>query len=300
MSNDPTTGTPRRFEASEDDPNAVRILPESSYLPDETPARRYQPYEPYEPAQESQPVKPPPPYSDRPLQAEQPSLPTAAATPAEPPARRSSSACTIIAVTFAILALSCALLGFATIQGGLEGLGKLAGSFPSFGLVTTPTVTIDTSRPTIIDKVTAMGRLETVHYQLEKVISAKSTGPLPDFLTSDRILLVAHGEVIAGIDLTKLDESDIQVDGENVTIWLPEPEILVARLDNNKTYVYDRETGIFSRPDPNLETQVRQAAEQQILQAALEDGILERARTNAEEVIRTLVTGLGYKDVEFR
>ena len=80
---------------------------------------------------------------------------------------------------------------------------------------------------------------------------------------------------------------------------LPEPEILYTRLDNDKTYVYDRQTGIFSKPDPNLETQIRQAAEQQIRESALEGGILEKARENAEQVVRTLITGLGYEDVEF-
>jgi hypothetical protein len=181
-------------------------------------------------------------------------------------------------------------------------LGKLTGiipSFPDLGLVTTPTVTIDNSRPTIISSVRALSKVETVHYELEKVVTGQSTGPLFDFLTSDKILLVAHGQVVAGLDLSKITDDDVIVEGEKVTITLPEPEILYSRLDNDKTYVYDRQTGIFSRPDPNLETQIRQAAEQQIKEAAIEDGILIKASENGEQVIRTLLTGLGFKEVEF-
>jgi len=196
-----------------------------------------------------------------------------------------------------VLLLSCALLAFATLKNGFDGIGKLAGVFPS--ILSSPTVTIDTSRPTVLDEVRSLSKLETVHYQLEKVVTGKSSGPLPDFLTSDKILLVAHGEVVAGVDLSKITEDDVSVVSNTVTIRLPKAEVLYSKLDNDKTYVYDRQTGIFSRPDPNLETQIREAAEQDILNTAMEDGILDQAATNAQDVLRTLLTGLGYKQVNF-
>lgn len=210
------------------------------------------------------------------------------------------SACAIIAATFSLLLLSCAALAFFTLGKGLDGLGKLGGflpSFPSLGM--TQTVTIDTSQPTVIDKIQALSKLETVHYELEKVVSGKSSGPLPDFLTSDKILLVAHGEVTAGVDLSKLKPSDVKVLSDTVTIKLPPGEILVNTLDNDKTYVYDRQTGIFNKPDPNLETDIRRVAEQEILQTAMEDGILNKAQENAKDVLRALIIGLGYKEVQF-
>ncbi len=218
--------------------------------------------------------------------------------PAAAQVRRGPSSCAILAGTFSLLALSCALLAFATVQGGLDSLGKLGGIFPKLDLPITPTVTIDTRQPAVIEKIRALSKLETVHYEMEKVISGKSSTSLPEFLVGDKILLVAHGEVVAGIDLSKIKSEDIVVDGDQVTITVPEPEILYSKLDNDKTYVYDRQTGIFSKPDPNLETQIRQTAEQEIVNAALEDGILARAQANGEQVIRTLLAGLGYPDVE--
>jgi hypothetical protein len=151
----------------------------------------------------------------------------------------------------------------------------------------------------VIDRVRALSKLETVHYELEKVVTGKSSGPLPDFFTSDKILLVAHGEVVAGIDLSKLQPDDVTVVSDTVTIRLPSPEILHKSLDNEKTYVYDRQTGIFNKPDPNLETDIRRVAEQEILETALEDGILIKATENAKDVLRTLITGLGYEEVRF-
>ena len=54
----------------------------------------------------------------------------------------------------------------------------------------------------------------------------------------------------------------------------PPAEVFIATLDNQKSYVYDRETGIFTKGVNDLETLARQAAEQEILKAAMEDGIL--------------------------
>lgn len=281
----------REFEAIGLDEGAetARILPDD-VMEQSQPYEAGSAYKPYEPA------------STRRAQVRASSARTARTPlPSVVQARRGPSACVILAGTFSLLAIACALLAFATLQGGLNGLGRLTGIVPDFGklLVTTPTVTIDTSRPTVIDQVRALNRLETVNYQLEKVVSARSSGPLPDFLTSDRILLVAHGEVVGGVDLSKLAPGDIKVTTDTVTLKLPAPEILYSKLDNSKTYVYDRQTGIFSKPDPNLETQIRQVAEQQIVQAALEDGILDQARTNAQSVIRSLIIGLGYRRVDF-
>src|SRR5436190_3160983 len=164
--------------------------------------------------------------------------------------RRSSSACVIMAITFAILSLSCLILGAGTLRSGLEGLGRLGGVLPSLNLslVTTPTVTIDTSKPTILQSVRALSKLESVNYQLEKVVTGKSSGPLFDFLTSDKILLVAHGDVVAGVDFSKVKAENVNEQGYSVTVYIPAAEILYSKLDNDKTYVYDRQTGIFSKP----------------------------------------------------
>jgi len=193
------------------------------------------------------------------------------------------------------------LLTFATLQGGLSGLGKLGGLVPSLGLsfATTPTVTIDTSRPSVIEQVRSLSKLETVHYDLEKVITGKSSGPLFDFLTSDKILLVAHGEVVGGVDLGSVTTDAVKVDGDRVTIRLPRAEILYSKLDNDKTYVYDRQTGLLSKPDPNLESRLRVAGEEQIVEAAKEDGILSKAEENVKQTLRIMLHGLGYGDVQF-
>ncbi len=159
-----------------------------------------------------------------------------------------------------------------------------------------PTPTIIASPATIIRQVQALGRLETVSYTIEKVITAESGQGAFAFLLGDRLLLVAHGQVIAGVDMSLMQQSNVQVEGETVHLTLPAAEIFVATLDNEKTYVYSRETGPFGL-QKNLESQARQAAQEAILQAAIEDGILQLAQTNAEVFITKLLYTLGFKEV---
>lgn len=165
--------------------------------------------------------------------------------------------------------------------------------------ITNPTLTIIPDPVTIIRQVRSLSRLETASYTVEKVITAASgQGPFA-FLFGDQLLLVAHGQVIAGVDLGKMEEDDIVVaeDG-TVVVVLPPAEVFVATLDNQKSYVYDRDTGLMGMK-LDLETEARQAAEVEILNAALEDGILEMAQRNAETYVRHLILTLGFREVIF-
>jgi hypothetical protein len=143
-----------------------------------------------------------------------------------------------------------------------------------------------------------LARLETVVYSIDKVVEGQRENVLlPDFLAGEKLLLVAHGEVIAGIDLGQLKAGDVTVSGDSVRVHLPATQILSTRLDNTHTRVYSRSTGLLVAADPNLESVVRQAAEQQVTQAAMADGILDKAHTNAQAAFTTLLYGLGFHTV---
>jgi hypothetical protein len=162
-----------------------------------------------------------------------------------------------------------------------------------------PTPTIIPDPVTIIHEVRSLARLETIQYTVEKVISADvGHGVFASFF-EDRLLLVAHGMVIAGIDLEKLKPEDMWLDGSVLNVRLPDAEVFVATLDNEKTYIYERDTGIFRGPNQDLETLARQAAENEILKAAIEDGILDVAGQNAESYLSRFFRALGYADVIF-
>jgi Protein of unknown function (DUF4230) len=159
-------------------------------------------------------------------------------------------------------------------------------------------VHINVDQPTVIRQVRSLQRLETVSYTMDKIISGERENPvLPAFLAGDKLLLVVHGEVVAGVDLSKLQPNDVVVSDRSVAIHLPQAEIFTTRLDSAKTRVYSRETGLFSSPDPNLESEVREEAERQLQAAALQDGILKTASANAQQTLTTLLRGLGFETV---
>ncbi len=166
-------------------------------------------------------------------------------------------------------------------------------------LIPQPTPTIYPSAATVIESVQALSRLETASYQMEKVITAESgQGPL-GFLFGDKLLLIAYGKIIAGIDLSYIGPNDLLTTDEGtVYMRLPPAEIFVATLDNSRTYVYDRRTGVVGM-NPQLETAARQEAEHLMLQAAIENGLLETAEDNARNVLRSLIMSLGFKHVIF-
>jgi hypothetical protein len=85
-----------------------------------------------------------------------------------------------------------------------------------------------------------------------------------------------------------------------VSIHLPAAEILSTRIDKVKTKVYSRDTGLFSSPDPNLESEVREKAERQLQQAALQDGVLKLTADNARSTISGMLKGFGFHEVEIR
>ena len=164
--------------------------------------------------------------------------------------------------------------------------------------VTGRPVRFDVSSPAVVEKIRQLSRLETVEYSLDKIVEGERQSPfLPNFLAGDKLLLVAHGEVIAGIDLGQLKAGDVQVRGDAVHVRLPAAQILTTRIDNGRTRVYSRTTGLLVPTDPNLESEVRLTAEQQIAQAALDDGILEKARLNGRTSVTALLYGLGFHTV---
>jgi len=165
--------------------------------------------------------------------------------------------------------------------------------------VLNPTPTILPDPVTIINEVRSLARLETIQYSVEKIITAEIGQEVFGPLFGDRLLFVAHGTVIAGIDLDKIEASDLDLQRGFLMVRLPDAEIFITAVDNEKSYVYDRQTGLFKKGEQDLETLARQAAEEEIYQAALDDGILDQAAINGEVYLLKLFNALGFENVVF-
>lgn len=161
-------------------------------------------------------------------------------------------------------------------------------------------------RPTadVVVAVRDLARLESASFHMERIIDMSSHQARLGGLVQaeDSILLVAAADVVAGVDLAEMQDGDVVIepDAHRAVITLPPVRVLSARLDNDRTYVYRRETDLLARRRESLETQARREAEDTLEHAALEAGILERAERNARRTIEALVRSLGYEHVEVR
>ena len=206
-------------------------------------------------------------------------------------------------------ASSKAKIVFALILGvlvGVIGLAEISRKTDSsiwnhiLAALTGRSTSFDVNQPTVVNKIQQLHRLETVVYTMDKVVTGEKNNPiLPDFLTGDRLLLLVHGEVIAGIDFGNLKSNEVKLSAKQVRLHLPDAQLFTTRLDSEKTRVYSRQTGLLVPTDPNLETQVRAEAERQLHDAALADGILRTAQQNARATITSLLQGLGFETIEF-
>jgi hypothetical protein len=161
------------------------------------------------------------------------------------------------------------------------------------------TLRIDTSQPTVVVQIRRLARLESVAFTMDKMVSGDREGRvLPAFLTGDRILLEVHGQAIAGVDLGQLTPADVHVSGPSVHVHLPPAQLFTVDLDDQKTHVYSRTTGLLVPVDPSLESEVRAQAVENLRQSALSAGILTTAHQNACSTVTKLLLGLGFEQAQ--
>jgi hypothetical protein len=149
---------------------------------------------------------------------------------------------------------------------------------------------------TVLRQVQTLSQLVTVKYVMEKVVVYEDVKWFPG--GDNRVLMIAHGIVKAGVDLERLKPEDVEVVGKMVKVRLPVAQITDCYLDDNQTQVVERSTGLLRSFDKNLEQTARQIAVDDIRRAARYAGILKDADERARAQIERLFLQTGY-GVEF-
>ena len=151
---------------------------------------------------------------------------------------------------------------------------------------------------TVLQQVQTLSELITVKYVMEKVVIFEDVKWYPG--GDNRVLLVAHGIVKAGVDLKQLEPGDVSVNGKTLSLRLPPARITDAYLDEKETRVIERTTGLLRLFDKDLEQTARQIAVGDIHRAARNAGILKDAEDRAREQLRVLFLQSGFEQIEFR
>jgi Protein of unknown function (DUF4230) len=200
--------------------------------------------------------------------------------------------------TTLVLALVIVVLG--VVLG--VGLARFGSLLPIVGPLLAEKPPRTTTGPVVVEGIQELDQLATVRWTESVPVTRETGGDILDRLFSgEKVIVMATGKVEAGVDLGDITKDDVSVGGDSVTIDLPQPEILSASLDEEKTRVYDRDFSPLNiRPDDQLVEEARLQAIQKIKGAARENEILDTAENNAEDSVRAFVTTLGFEEVRFR
>lgn len=151
-----------------------------------------------------------------------------------------------------------------------------------------------TAQRIVLKEITALGKLELVRYTFKDIVEHEQ---LNTFLPNPRAVLIVEGEATGCIDLTKISLSDVITDGDSVTVRLPKPELCGWKINHDRSRVYDTRFSFLT--DSQLVSDAYRQAERQIRQSALNGGILEQTRRNADRMLRPLLERISGHRVGF-
>ena len=177
------------------------------------------------------------------------------------------------------------------------GLARYGANLPVVGWFFGEGQSQTTTSAVALEGIQKLDQLDTVRMTQSVVVTRETGGTeLRRFLTGEEVILVAVGDVEAGVNLSDLTEQDVQIEENVVTLNMPEPEISSVALDEEETRLYDRDQGILRlRPDETLVEEARREARDELEAAARQNDIRATAESNAEDTIRTFLTTLGLR-----
>lgn len=203
--------------------------------------------------------------------------------------------------------LAAVLVGVLLLVGVAYGIGRATATRLALPPPSSTTTTV-AATPNVLVAVRDLKRLETESYHFERVIdmSRTETHLYGIIEGKDRLLLVASGDVTAGVDLAELREGDVEVHWDpqsgtrSVTITLPAAQIFHSELDEEKTHVHDRATDLVAHRDEKLEGDARALAQREMTQAAKDAHLLDRAGDAAKRTVEQLLRSLGFTAIDVK
>ncbi|MEI6343002.1 MAG: DUF4230 domain-containing protein [Verrucomicrobiota bacterium] len=176
---------------------------------------------------------------------------------------------------------------------GVLGTGVAAGWWVARSIATPgPARIADTA--SVVTRVQGLHQLVSVKYVVEKVVLLEDA----KWYGESRLLMVAHGVAKAGVDLSRLDARAVRADDRRVRVELPRPQLTDVYLDDRRTQVVERSTGVLRAFDKDLEQDGRRQALDQVRLAVREAGILKDAEDRARQQVSALFRQSGFDEVE--
>ena len=211
----------------------------------------------------------------------------------QPPARRMNTVLLVFGVLF--LAAVVAVGGFVTAN-----VANVVNAIP------TPAEVVEVLEPepyleigpVIVRSVRDLAELTTVEVVEYTIVEKGTDEGWLQWARGDSLRLIAVANIGAGVDLSEISVDSFSVSPDGVVeVVLPPAEIQYVSVDSEATQILDRDKGLFTKGDPQLESEARRVAETLLVENATSEGILTKAEENARSVMTNFLTSLGYEDV---
>jgi hypothetical protein len=164
------------------------------------------------------------------------------------------------------------------------------------------TETTDRSQPALLQSVRDLSQYHAAEGDFQVIVDLEhDVAWVPDIIAGSHTLFVARGTVSAYIDFDTLSDKALTVDTEKKTVQvhLPAPKLAKPNLDQEHTYVYSEDRGVWDRVKSMFEPQDQREfyvlAQKKIGDAAKETGLTTRAERNTRQMLTGLFASLGYK-----
>ena len=230
----------------------------------------------------------------RPEERQDAAPPAADPQPIQPAPRRSGSGL-LIGLSGFFLAVLLVVVGF--VAWSARGIVDAIPTPADIAAVFEPEPFTDIG-PVVVSSVQDLGSLTTVEVVEYTIVEKGTDAGWLAWARGDSLRMIAVARIGAGVDISGLTPGDFSVSEDGVVeVTIPSAEIQYVAVDNDATEVLDRDMGLFTKGDPQLEGEARRVAETVLVDAAIEDGVLTQAEENATTVLTNFLVSLGYTDV---
>lgn len=177
--------------------------------------------------------------------------------------------------------------------------------FPSFKNIFSSQPVLIEETPVIIKEINTLAQLITITYSDEVVMDKIKTGNgLPSLMSagmnmilvpsSEKLVIIGRGKVIAGVDLSTLQQNDVNTLGDSIHVNLPGAKILNTIVNPSGFETFDEE-GEWTEAEV---TQLKVKIKNEITKRALQQNILQQASARSKNIIETFLKSTGFKKVD--
>jgi Protein of unknown function (DUF4230) len=155
--------------------------------------------------------------------------------------------------------------------------------------------TPQTTQTIVLKEVQTLGKIELVRYNFKDVVEHEL---LREWLPNPKAILIVQGEAVGCIDLTKITTSDITTESDTLVVHLPDPELCSFKINHQNSKIYNTEYAFME--EAQLVQDAYQQAEAQIRASALQMGIIDQTKRNADLILKPMLEKISNKKILLR